>query len=149
LAPPIVDAPPPKDTKPTDLPPPVVSDPNQPAAQTPAQQPSTPEQPVQRKKPSPAKPAQQSSNGDSGVSAIGQLSSGEPADIRQRTENSIASTEKGLKGIGRKLNDAEQKTASQIREYLRQARAALTGGDIDGATTLAEKAKVLLGELTR
>ena len=40
-------------------------------------------------------------------------------------------------------------TAAQIREYLKQARVALGSGDVDGASTLAAKAKVLLGELNR
>lgn len=82
------------------------------------------------------------------VSAIGQLSSGDPADVRQQTQNSIASIEKELNGINRSLDAPEQKTADQIREFLKQARAALTSGDVDGAHTLAAKAKVLLAELT-
>jgi len=63
--------------------------------------------------------------------------------------NSIAATERGLNAITRKLSDQEQKTAAQIREFLKQARAALNSGDVDGAHTLAAKAKVLLGELSR
>jgi hypothetical protein len=54
-----------------------------------------------------------------------------------------------LNSIGRKLNDPETKTAAQIREYLKQARGALVSGDVDGARTLAAKAKVLLGELSQ
>jgi hypothetical protein len=82
------------------------------------------------------------------LSAIGQLSSGDPADVRQETEESIASIEKELNGISRTLDGPEQKTADQIREFLKQARAALLSGDVDGAHTLAAKAKVLLAELT-
>ena len=67
--------------------------------------------------------------------------------MRQQTDASIASTEKALNGITRKLNDQEQKTAAQIREFIKQAREALTSGDVDGAHTLALKAKVLLDEL--
>jgi len=81
------------------------------------------------------------------VSAIGQLSSGDPADLRQKTQASIAETERGLKGINRRLNDQEQKTAEHIREFIKQAKAALASGDVDGASTLAAKAKVLLTEL--
>lgn len=83
----------------------------------------------------------------SGVSAIGQLSTGDPSDLRRQTEESIAETERDLNGLGRKLNSQEQKTAKQIREYLKQAREALVANDVDGAHTLAAKAKVLLGEL--
>jgi hypothetical protein len=82
------------------------------------------------------------------VSAIGTLSSGDPADVRQETQDSIDSIEKELNGINRSLDTPEQKTADQIREFLKQARAALTSGDVDGAHTLAAKAKVLLAELT-
>jgi hypothetical protein len=83
------------------------------------------------------------------VSAIGQLSAGDPANSRQETENSIADIERRLNGINRTLSDSEQKTADHIREFLKQARAALTSGDVEGAQTLAAKAQVLLNELTK
>jgi hypothetical protein len=107
--------------------------------------------PARRHKP--VKPPQQAANTpptpdeNSGVSAIGTLSSGEGSDMRRGTNDSIASTERGLNGLGRNLNAQEQKTAAQIREYLKQAREALISGDVDGASTLAAKAKVLLSEL--
>jgi len=150
LAPPIEDVPPPKPVpSPTDLPPPVVTVPNQtPAPEASAQPKETPKPPVKHRKP-PASSTQQASNGSAGVSAIGQLSSGDAYDLRQQTVNSILATERGLSGIGRKLNDQEQKTAVQIREFLKQARTALNSGDVDGAHTLAVKANVLLGELSR
>jgi len=149
LAPPIVDAPPPKTTVPTDLPPPVVNAP-QTAPAAPAPEPrEQPEPTPVHKKPAPAKPVEQASNDTSGVSAIGQLSTGDPADIRLQTVNSINATERALREIGRKLSEQEQKTAIQIREFVKQAREALTSGDVDGANTLAAKAKVLLQELTR
>jgi hypothetical protein len=151
LAPPIVDVPPPKpEPSPTDLPPPVVTVPGQtPAPDTSAQQ-QPPKPPVRHRKPAaPAAPTQEASAGSPGVSAIGQLSSGDPSDQRQQTVNSIAATERGLSTISRKLSDQEQKTAAQITEFLKQARAALASGDVDGAHTLAAKARVLLGELNR
>jgi hypothetical protein len=156
LAPPIEDAPPPKpSTAPADLPPPVVTVPAQPdTTATTAKPQPPPKKQVKHKKPatpaqSPAEPTQQTSTEGSGVSAIGQLSSGEPADQRLQTSDQIAATERGLNGITRGLNDQEQKTAAQIREFLKQAREALTTGDVDGAKTLAAKAKVLLSELTQ
>ncbi|MGA2049249.1 MAG: hypothetical protein ABSG96_16240 [Terracidiphilus sp.] len=81
------------------------------------------------------------------VSAIGQLSSGDPSDQRRQTEDSIAATERGLNGLGTNLNDQEQKTAAQIRAYLKHAKDALNSGDVDGAITLAAKAKAVLSEL--
>jgi hypothetical protein len=81
------------------------------------------------------------------VSAIGQLSSGNSSAAQQQTLESITATERGLNGINRTLSDQDQKTAARIREFLKQAREALATGDVDGASTLAAKAKVLLSEL--
>lgn len=83
------------------------------------------------------------------VSAIGELSSGDPVNNRQQTEQDIASIEHTLNGINRTLSDPDRKTADQIREFLKQARTALASGDVDGARTLAAKAQVLLAELTK
>jgi hypothetical protein len=148
LAPPIEDnLPPPPSNAPANLPPPVITVPQPAAANTntaPAQEPAKP--PVKHKKPVNKNP-QQASNGTPGVSAIGQLSSGNPSDFSRQTGDSIAATERRLNSITRPLNDQEQKTAAQIREFLKQAKAALVSGDVDGAHTLAAKAKVLLAEL--
>ena len=155
LAPPVVDTPPPAPAPtPKDLPPPVVTvPPSQPAAET-TTPPKPQEKPAKRpvhntrleSKPE-TKTTEQASNKAPEVPAIGQLSPGDPSDLRNQTEDSMASTERGLKDLTRQLNDQEQKTVSQIREFLKQARAALITGDVDGAHTLALKAKVLLGEI--
>jgi ATP-dependent exoDNAse (exonuclease V) beta subunit len=155
LAPPIEDTPPPKPSvAPADLPPPVVTVPPQtPSTDTNAnaQTQPPPKPPAKHKKPQqqPAQPAQQAAAETPGVSAIGQLSSGAPSDQKQQTSDSIAATEKGLNGITRTLNDQEQKTAAQIKEWLKQAKDALATGDVDGARTLAAKAKALLTELNQ
>ncbi len=78
------------------------------------------------------------------VNAIGQLSSGDGEYFRQQTENSIADVERRMNGIHRALSDPEQRTVGHIREFLKQARAALASGDVEGAHTLATKAQVLL-----
>jgi len=83
------------------------------------------------------------------VSIIGQLSSGDPVSYRQSTEQAIASIERGVNSINRGLSDSDQKTADQIREFLKEARTALASGDVDGAHTLAAKAQVLLNELVK
>jgi hypothetical protein len=88
-------------------------------------------------------------NPNPGVSAISELSLGDAANLRSQTEDSIATIERGLNGINRTLSDPEQKIADQIREFLKQAKAALASGDVEGAHTLAAKAKVLLEELTK
>jgi hypothetical protein len=136
---------------PTQLPPPEVTIPTKPEVSETTLPAQTPKPPAKHKKP-PANPTpetQQASSGTPAVSAIGQLSSGDPGDFRRQTEASIAATERGLNGINRSLNDQEQKTAAHIREFLKRAKEALASGDVDGASTLAAKAKVLLGELQR
>ena len=141
-----------------DLPPVVVSVPPTQPAPEPAPEPNKstdqkPKHPVKHTtKPdskTDPKPTEQASNNAPEVSAIGQLSAGDPSDLRNQTEDSIASTERGVNSLNRQLNDQEQKTVSQIREFLKQARTALSTGDVDGAHTLALKAKVLLGELNQ
>jgi hypothetical protein len=92
---------------------------------------------------------QQAENESSEVPAIGTLSSGDSSDLRQETTDTLSDTERGLKGLGRQLNVQEQKTAAQIRQFIRQARKALSTGDVDGAHNLAAKAKVLLSELSQ
>ncbi len=88
-------------------------------------------------------------NPNAEVSAIGQLTSDDPVSYRQQTESDIASIERGLNGINRTLNDSDQKTADQIREFVKEAKTALASGDVDGAHTLTAKAQVLLAALTQ
>ncbi len=83
------------------------------------------------------------------VSAIGQFATTEAPDKKREAADSISEVEKGLTGITRHLSDADEKTSTQIKEFLKQARAALATGDADGANTLAQKAKVLLKELSQ
>src|SRR5215475_11049653 len=116
-----------------------------------------------RRKPSPAKPAaaadtasqttekatpppqnQASTGTASEVSPIGQLSSsGEDGNSQGRpdVEKLITDTENGLNGIKRTLSSDEQLTSTQIKTFLTKARQALAENDLDGAQTLANKAK--------
>lgn len=151
-APPVEDnPPPPPSTASVNLPPPVATIPPEPTKNAPTVATKPPGK-RKKNKNSPANPAptQEAANPapSVGVSAIGQLSSGDPADTRKETEDSIAATERGLNGITRTLSDAEQKTADHIRDFIKEAKAALASGDVDGARTLTTKAKVLLQELT-
>lgn len=91
----------------------------------------------------------EASNQSPAVSVIGPLSSGESADTRKQTVDLIAAIERSLNSIDHKLGDQDQKTVSQIHEYLKQAKLALNTGDVDGAHILAAKAKLLLNELNR
>ena len=120
LAPPIPDNPPPPPSNaPDNLPPPVESVPAEPAATVPTPAQPLPKPIVKHKKPAAKNTTEEAANPNPGVSAIGQLSSGDPSDLRWQTESSISATERGLNNIGRKLNDQEMKTAAQIREFLK------------------------------
>jgi hypothetical protein len=112
--------------------------PRKPVAKTPAEA-------TDNAQTAPGTTTQQAETGE--VPAIGTLSSGEPTDMRDETLTSITDTERGLKSIARSLNGEEQKTVTQIRQYIKEARKALNSGDVEGAHTLAAKAKALLGEL--
>jgi hypothetical protein len=82
--------------------------------------------------------------------SIGQLTaapSPESGGSRQQASELIDSTQRGVNGL-RNLNGDQNKTVAQIRSFLDQAQRALHNGDLDGAHTLATKAKTLLDELT-
>ncbi len=153
LAPPIAEAPlPPADTvSKASLPPPVIGTdtPTAKAETTAEQAPSEPAPPVKKPVKHIHKPAaEQAAASEPEVSAIGQLSTGNPdGPTGEKIEASIKGTEKSLSEITRPLSVAEQRTAAQIREFLKEARQALATGDTDGAGTLAKKAQVLLSEL--
>jgi hypothetical protein len=104
----------------------------------------------------PAKEAgstQQAATGEApAVSPIGQLSTaGDSSSTLSKhdIQDTIDATEKGVNDLKRTLSTAEQETTVQIRTFLAKARQALAQDDLDGAHTLAVKAKVLLDELTR
>lgn len=147
LAPLIEDTAPPKpEPGQTNLNPPVPTVSEQPHA---PQQITPPAEPV-KKPPHHKKPpntTEVASAGPSPVSPIGTLTAPDPSNARQETDALIEQTEKSLNGITRKLSEPEQKTAAQIREFIKESREALTNGNFDGAHTLATKAKVLLDEL--
>jgi outer membrane biosynthesis protein TonB len=88
------------------------------------------------------------------TSPIGQLSSSSDSGSSNTSSHQtildlIKSTESGLNGIKRQLSSDEQQTATQIRTFLSKAKKALDQDDLDGANTLATKAKVLLDELMK
>lgn len=151
LAPPLVETPPPAP------PPQVTTVPPPPAVaeSTPEPVPEPPREPEHKKPvrhhksaprdsaPPPAEAA------DNSVPALGQISSGDPPDLRLQTQNSIHYIEQQLSGIRGNVSEQDKHTIEHIREFLNQAKKALTAGDLDGASTLAAKAKVLLAEVSR
>ena len=151
VAPELAQTPPPA---PVPVTPPPIEAPTPPPAEVPPAETAHPheesEKPAVHHKKRADKPAPEAASNPEtpAVNAIGQLSSGDPETARKDIEDSIAATESKLKQITRPLSDQEQKTVAQIKEFLKQAKAALGSGDADGANTLALKAKVLLGELT-
>jgi len=150
VAPPIENLPPPN-TTPVDLPKSASTIPTQPTENAETVAEKLPPKPprVRHHKPLADKNPEMASVETPEVSAVGQLTTGDPADYRLETEELIATTERGLNGLSRQLNDPDKKTADHIRDFLKQAREALASGDVDGAHTLAAKAKVLLAELIK
>ena len=101
--------------------------------------------------PGPAAPSQQAAAPGAVVSPIGQLTTGGAMGEKTKHEAAdlIGTTEQGMNGIKRTLSTDEKVTATQISNYLKQAKQALDNGDADGALGLATKAKLLLDELTK
>ena len=153
MAPPIEDlTPPPPDISPAALPAPAVNVPKtkEPVAVPPEPVKVVPKHHKSVKSAAAAPPPSQVAEAAAPKeSALGNFETPEEPDLKKQTESSISDIERGLNGIGRKLNDQETKTSVQIREFLKQARTALASGDVEGAKTLANKAKALLGELTQ
>lgn len=82
--------------------------------------------------------------------SIGILTAGPTPDntgSRQQAADLIDSTSRGVSSL-HNLKGDQNKTVAQIRSFLDQAQRALHNGDVDGANTLATKAKTLLDELT-
>lgn len=151
LAPPLVETPPPEP------PPEVTTAPEPPttAESTPEPEPEPPPQPEPKKHvrhhkstPKDNTPAQ-AETADNSVPALGQISSGDPPDLRLQTQNSINSIEQQLSGIRGNVSEQDKHTIEHIREFLNEAKKALATGDVDGASTLTAKAKVLLAEVGR
>ena len=60
----------------------------------------------------------------------------------------LTATEENLKTMeGRQLSTAQQDSASQIRQFVKQSKSALATGDLERAQTLAWKAKLLSDDL--
>jgi hypothetical protein len=151
LAPPLVETPPPQP------PPQVTTAPEPPttAETKPEPAPEPPPQPEPKKhvrhhKPAPKdNPAPPTEVAEASVPALGQISSGDPPNLKLETQNSIYNTERQLEGIKGDVSEQDKKTIEHIKEFLKQAKQALANGDVDGANTLAQKAQVLLAEVVR
>ena len=89
--------------------------------------------------------------GDTAVpTAIGQLTAGPTQDAdasKNQASDLITNTQRGINSLHRSLSGDQEKVVAQIRSFLMQAQRAMHNGDVDGAYTLATKAKLLLDEL--
>lgn len=74
---------------------------------------------------------------------------GEQATQQRNTANQmLAAADENLKKMsGRQLTASQQDMANQVRQFMEQAKAATTAGDLDRARTLAWKAQLLSEEL--
>lgn len=82
------------------------------------------------------------------IQLAGSAPSDDPSQKRDAANRMLASTEDNLKKIsGTQLTTAQQNSASQIRQFVRQSKSALASGDLERAQTLAWKAKLLSDDL--
>ena len=61
----------------------------------------------------------------------------------------IASNERRLNGLSSQLQESEKAQISKVRNFQKQAQDALSSGDVEGAKTLATKAKLLLDDMEK
>ncbi len=81
--------------------------------------------------------------------SLGQLSAGGDAGtgLRSETEQTMASQKQRLDRLPAPLASAHATDVDQVRRFLKGAETAWQAGDVEGAHTLALKAKILLDDL--
>lgn len=83
---------------------------------------------------------------------IGQLSAEDatatPSEVAQ-TQHLINATDKKLKKLSTKQQREHKDAVAQVSSFLSQARQALSMNDVVGAQTLANKARILVDELSK
>jgi ribosomal protein S20 len=85
------------------------------------------------------------------VAAIGALTAGGEANpqTKQEATDLIASIEKRLNALPAQTVEDQKAQISKVKNFWRDAQAALKSGDAEGAKTLATKAKLLLDDLEK
>ena len=119
--------------------------------------PPSPPKPVPRRRPAPAPkedtqpPVQIASEPEPAALAIGALSAGGDTtpQIKQQTQDLIASTIKRIAAMPAKIADAQKKQIRQVRNFLDKAQKALSSSDFEGANNLANKARLLMDDLEK
>lgn len=150
-APVALETPPPPD-KPPMIEPPVVKLPPVPVASNGAKPKRERKKPAVKTTPAPEPPVQVASAEPAPeATAIGALTSGGEANPKsqQETADMIATNEKRLNGLPAQLSDEQKAQISKVKNFQRQAQEALNSGDVEGAKTLATKAKLLLDDLLK
>lgn len=84
-------------------------------------------------------------------SAIGDLTAGGAANPQAQHEAAslIRTIEIRLNGLSPQTARKQRSQVNRVRNFWKQAQEALNSGDVEGATTLATKAKLLLDDLDR
>jgi hypothetical protein len=85
------------------------------------------------------------------VNVVGSLTAGGDAApaAQQKAAGAINEVEKQLAGLATATLEAQKDGVARVKNFLRQAHDALKSGDVEGALTLAGKAKVLLDDLLK
>lgn len=84
-------------------------------------------------------------------SVVGDLSAGGESGpmVRQEAESVLKDNDRRLRALPESLLHGQRSQVSKVRDFQRRARQALTSSDIEGAKTLAIKAKLLLDDLEK
>jgi ribosomal protein S20 len=82
---------------------------------------------------------------------IGALTAGGDANpqTKQEAADLIASIEKRIGGLSAQKAEEQKAQVSKVKNFLKDAEDALKSGDVEGAKTLATKAKLLLDDLEK
>jgi hypothetical protein len=85
------------------------------------------------------------------ASPIGELSTGGDATPQRQQEATdlIATSERRVDALSKNTSEYQQSQIRKASYFLRQAKQALSTGDIEGAMTLATKAKLLMDDLSK
>ncbi|MEO6815425.1 MAG: hypothetical protein ABI177_01885 [Edaphobacter sp.] len=83
--------------------------------------------------------------------AIGDLTAGGAANPQAQHEAAslIHTIELRVNGLSPQIAKKQRSQVNRVRNFWKQAQEALNSGDVEGATTLATKAKLLLDDLDR
>ena len=83
--------------------------------------------------------------------ALGALSAGGESNPKsqQDANDLIASTERRLTALSKTTATQQEAQTREVQRFLQQARQALSTGDLEGAKTLATKAKLLMDDLEK